>query len=153
MAKPDSIPRRRAVSLSLAALALAIASVSPARAAQILCPREIKVAQQATAPGAEWTVTYNGMAAELAGVTIYEGPPSENASMVYDSESKLHGGVVQTWKFQPSTHGYWLKCRYTNTSGEIARKLPAGIKQCTVAYERGVHFADGGTPVKSAVCK
>ena len=53
-----------------------IALALPAQA-EILCPDSIEENQQANIAG-DWTVSYTDPPLRLTGVTIYDGPPSQN---------------------------------------------------------------------------
>ncbi len=69
----------------LIACACAIAHVRFARA-ESACPATIVVEQKGSAPAPDWTVTYSGYQTAIAGVTIFDGPPAEQASLAPDSE-------------------------------------------------------------------
>ena len=120
--------------------------------AQVICPPTVDVDQKASATDAAWTVSYSGLRTELAGVTIFEGPPSEMASLAPDDTRTMRETVVQTWKLPQSDKRYWIKCSYENTAAELSREMPAAVTSCKVVFERNVHFADGRSPVKSAEC-
>jgi len=137
----------------LIALACAIAAPHQARA-QAACPAQLTVAQTASAPDPQWTVSYSGYPTAVAGVTIFDGPPAEQASLVPDSEKTAGDTIRQTWELAKSDRGYWLQCNYANTTAQISRRLPADVTRCEVAYDRNLHFGGGGgNVVKSVTCK
>ncbi|MGH7924300.1 MAG: STY0301 family protein [Candidatus Binatus sp.] len=140
------------VALNLIVFACAIAAPHLARA-QATCPPTIKVEQQASAPAPDWTVTYSGYETAIAGVTVFDGPPADEASLVPDSEKTAGDYMVQTWKLTKSDRGYWLQCNYANTTAQIARRLPADVARCDVTYDRNMHFVGGALVVKSVNCK
>ncbi|HEY6419284.1 MAG TPA: STY0301 family protein [Candidatus Binataceae bacterium] len=140
------------ITLSLIAFACAIAAPHLA-CAQATCPPELAVEQKVSAPGSDWTVAYSRDKTAVAGVTIFEGLPAEQASLVPDSEKKTHDTVIQTWKLPKSDRGYWLQCQYVNTTAQIYRRLPANVMRCDVSYERNVSYGGGGLVVKSVNCK
>jgi len=146
-------PRRQRITLKVIAFACAFAA--PHRAyAQQTCPPSIAVGQKAAAPAADWTVTYSGDKAALAGVTVFDGLPAEQASLVPDNEQTTKTAVIQTWKLAKSDRGYWLQCAYANTTAQIYRRLPASVTRCDASYERDVRFGGaGGRVVKSVSCK
>ncbi len=146
-------PRRQRITLKLIAFACAIAAPHLAYAQQT-CPPSLAVEQKASAPAADWTVTYSGYKTAIAGVTIFDGPPAEQASLVPDNEQTTKTAVIQTWKLAKSDRGYWLQCDYANTTAQIYRRLPASVTRCDVSYERNVRFGGGGGKVvKSVSCK
>jgi hypothetical protein len=140
------------ITFGLVAVACAIVA-PPLASAQTTCPASIAVEQKAAAPGPDWAVSYAPFKSEIAGVTIFEGPPAEQASLAPDDEKKTKDALVQTWKLPKSDRGYWLQCSYANTTAQISRRMPAGVTRCDVGYERDVRFRDGGNVVKSVNCK
>lgn len=133
---------------TLVAIAL---SASHAIAAGIGCPATIQTEQKASAP-APWAVSYGALPIALAQVTIFEGPPSEQASLVYDKEKKLPKEIVLTWNLGPSTRGYWLQCAYSSTTATISRRLPDSVKHCEVSLARDNTFVNGQAVVNKAEC-
>jgi len=141
------------ITLDLIAFACAIAAPHFA-CAQATCPATLVVEQKTSAPGPDWTVTYSGYDTALAGVTIFEGPPAEQASLVPDSEQTTNYIVVQTWKLSKSDRSHWLQCEYANTTAQISRRLPVDVSRCDVTYDRNVRFGgEGRRVVKSVNCK
>ena len=119
--------------------------------AQIECPSTISVEQKAAAPN-EWSVDNSKQPAELAAVTIFDGPPEERASLKYDDERTAKDEIIQTWLLPASTRGYWIVCGYANTIAQLKRKLPDDVRSCEVVLEKGAAFAGGGAVVKRARC-
>jgi hypothetical protein len=140
------------ITLSLIAFVCTIAAPQIARA-QAACPATISVEQKASAPAADWTVAYSGYQTAVAGVTIFDGPPAQQASLVPDNEKTTKDAVIQTWRLAKSDRGYWLQCDYANTTAQIYRRLPADVTRCDVTYERNVSFGEGGRVVKKVNCE
>jgi hypothetical protein len=137
----------------LITLACAIAPVHFAQA-ESACPATVAVEQRASAPTPDWTVSYSGYETAVAGVTIFDGPPSQQASLVPDSEKTVGDSIVQVWQLQKGERGYWLQCNYANTTAQISRRLPAGVARCDVVSDRNMRFGGGGGyVVKSVNCK
>jgi hypothetical protein len=135
------------------AFAFAIAPMHLAWA-ESACPQTIAVEQRASAPAPDWTVTYSGYDTAVAGVTIFDGPPAEQASLVPDNEKTVGDDVIQTWQLAKSARGYWLQCNYANTTAQIARRLEASITRCDVVLDHNMRFGGGGGyVVKSVNCK
>jgi hypothetical protein len=138
---------------ALVACVCAILAPHLARA-EATCPPTLAVEQKASAPSAEWTVSSSGYKTALAGVTIFDGPPANQASLLPDDERTSSDTVFQTWKFGKNDAGYWLECDYANTTAQIYQRLPAGVSRCDVTYERNVRFGgEGRRVVKSVRCK
>jgi len=143
----------KGITLSLIVLGCVIAAPGLVRA-EATCPPTVAVAQSASAPDPTWTVTYSGYSTALSGVTIFDGPPASQASLMPDSEEKTSYSVFQTWKLGSSNNGYWLQCNYANTTAQISQQLPTGTKRCEVTYDANVAFGGGGGHVvKSVSCK
>jgi hypothetical protein len=136
----------------LIACACAIAAPQLARA-QSACPLTVAVEQKASAPTPDWTVTYSGYETAIAGVTIFDGPPAEQASLVPDNEKTVGDSIIQTWNLAKSDRGYWLQCNYANTTAQISRRLPINVARCDVVYDHNMRFNGGGNVVKSVNCK
>jgi hypothetical protein len=140
--------------LTLTLIVCACAIVAPRLArAESYCPAEIVVAQRADAPGPDWAVSYSGYQTAVAGVTIFDGPPAEQASLVPDNQKSVADNIVQIWQLPNSSRGYWLQCNYANTTAQIARRLPASVTRCDVVYDHNLRFGGGGNVVKSVNCK
>jgi hypothetical protein len=133
--------------ITLAAIA---ACTSRAAAANIGCPATIQTEQKASAPQ-PWTVGYGALPIVLTQVTIFEGPPSEQASLEYDNEKKLPKEIVLTWTLGPSKRGYWLQCAYSSTTAIISRRLPDTVKRCDVRLARD-NNVNGQEIVNEAAC-
>jgi hypothetical protein len=140
------------VTFALIAFACAIAPVNLVRA-ESACPATIVVEQRASAPAPDWTVSYSGYETAVAGVTIFDGPPAQQASLVPDSEKQVGDNIIQVWQLPTSNRGYWLQCNYANTTSQISRRLPASVKRCDVVLNHNVRFSGGGNVVKSVNCK
>jgi hypothetical protein len=138
------------LTLVLIGLAGAIAPVNFARA-ESACPQTVAVEQRASAPAPDWTVSYSGYETAVAGVTIFDGPPAEQASLVPDSEKTVGDSIIQVWKLPKSERGYWLQCNYANTTAQISHRL-AGVSRCDVVSDRNMRFGGGGYVVKSVNC-
>jgi len=85
--------------IRLIAFACALAPVNLVRA-ESACPATIVVEQRASAPAPDWTVSYSGYETAVAGVTIFDGPPAQQASLVPDNEKtsrrQYHPGLAIT---------------------------------------------------------
>jgi hypothetical protein len=72
----------------------------------------------------------------LAGITFYDGPPEEKASLVYDKTAKAAGKETMTWHFNARSDGQiWVVCSYAGTAVVLKRGLPPKTSACSVTYD------------------
>ena len=110
---------------------LGAAAANPA----VDCPRTIAVEQKPVAPPAGWSVADDSLPHRLAGVTFFDGPPKELASLVYDDSATAGKEWTGIWHFAPNPRGFWITCAYSGTSVVLSRRLPTTIRVCRVTYE------------------
>jgi hypothetical protein len=131
-----------AVVLSLAAFA--------ARA-EVLCPDSIDVNQQATIAG-DWTVTYTDPPLRLTGVTISDGPPSQNHIVKPFSVKSTKGELRVSWRLPESKRNFHLTCSYERTTASLSALLPPGMNGCNAVFDRRVSYGNETLAVKRMVC-
>lgn len=139
-------------SIAAASIFGALLCVAPPAVADTVCPASVSVEEHAAQPPEGWSARDSGIHPNLIGVTIYDGPLEENASLVYDDEKKTSREITQTWNLTRSDRGYWLVCRYSDTRVELMRRLPDSAKHCHVVFERDKTSPDGLGSVKTASC-
>lgn len=116
---------------------LALATLAAAPSPSLVdCPPTVAVEQKPVAPPAGWSAADDGAPHRLTGVTFFDGPPAELASLVYDDQASAEKEWTGIWHFEPSPRGYWIACAYSGTSIVLSRRLPAGVKVCRVTYEK-----------------
>ncbi len=117
------------------------------------CPANVDVHEQLSTPPAGWSATYDNAPHQLAGITFYDGPPKDNASLVYDDIAKSAGKQIARWHFAPtSIRSIWIACRYAATAVVLTKALPATVSGCTVTYDSKQQIA--GEPVIDKIsCK
>jgi hypothetical protein len=124
-------------------IALSIATLFMSEAAHAApafdsCPATITVNQQLAKPVTGWKAGEDNMPHRLASVTFFDGPPEENASLVYDKLTRTAGKQIGTWRFgKNNKRTQWLSCGYAGTSITLSKSLPAGITSCSVTYDLG----------------
>jgi hypothetical protein len=123
----------RPVNLIAACIAILGSSVGPALAGEVHCPETVSVNQSLAKPEPGWKPGTAALPIILAGVTLFDGPPEQQASLVYDRETLLHGKQVATWRFGPNS-GIWLSCQYSGTVIVLSRALPKNTTVCSVTY-------------------
>lgn len=120
---------------------------------QTACPAQIDVHEHLTTTPADWDLMYDNGPHQLAGITFYDGPPKENASLVYDDIAKNAGKQVARWHFTPTgRRSIWIACRYAATAVVLARALPADVSTCTVTYDLKQQLA-GEPVIENISCK
>jgi len=140
------------LTMSLAAAATFSAAL-PAHATDSLCPDAVSVKQTGAAPTPEWSVSYSAMPNRLDMVTFYDGPPKDEASLVYDDFVKAKDSSTATWKFPRQARAYWVKCSYAGTTLELSRPLPLTVSSCRVIYDRDARFPAGLPAIKRIACR
>jgi hypothetical protein len=121
-------------------------------AADGYCPSSIEVNQSIKTIPSQWTAAHEDFPSILAGITFYSGPPSEDASLVYDKWVKRNGLAYASWTFSTDSSRIWLKCSYAYTTVTLAKELPKGTKRCDVTYDPKVE-SNGSPEVKDISCK
>lgn len=134
---------RRSVTLLLV-LAFALAGVLPGQdpAAPwrpLEVPPSVLVRQDLQATPAGWSAGLLDRPHVLACVTLYDGKPEAMASLVHDGETGAGPKRTLTWHLSASTpDGIWIECRYAGTSVVLRKRLPAGVRECAVTFNRVV---------------
>jgi hypothetical protein len=128
-------------------------AVLPAPAlADVSCPMKIDVEEKIAAPHPGWTEGLSGLPTELAGISVFDGPPEELADLVPDGGVDAADARSDIWNLPKNDRGYWLTCRYSSTTVTLTRQLPATVTRCEVVYEKEIHFVGGDTVVRSVAC-
>lgn len=118
------------------------------------CPARVSVSQQIGKVPSPWVASYAKAPLTLGGVTFYDGHPSEMASLVYDDEKTSGNTIVATWFFRADTsaRGFWLSCRYNQTTAVLSRQIPRNITECSVTYN-SKETVSGHYVIKAIKCK
>ncbi|HEX4986189.1 MAG TPA: STY0301 family protein [Burkholderiales bacterium] len=135
---------------ALAGFALAAVLATAARA-EVLCPDSLEVRQEASAP-ADWTVSYTEPPLRLTGVTIYDGPPSQNRRVKPHSVKSTKGELQVSWRLPQSRRNFHLVCSYERTSASLVGLLPPGVNGCNAVFDRRVSYGNEALAVKRMVC-
>ncbi|HTD21950.1 MAG TPA: STY0301 family protein [Terriglobales bacterium] len=116
------------------------------------CPASISVKQTIEKTPEGWTAGQDKTPHNLSGITFYDGPPEQEASLAYDSWTKRNGLAYGVWHFTAnSSPGTWLSCHYSSTSVVLSKGLPASTSECTVTYNPKVSV-DGLPEVQKIAC-
>jgi hypothetical protein len=119
----------------LAALLAVTAFAAPAPSL-VDCPRTLAVEQKVVSLPSGWGATADGSPHRLAGVTFFDGPPSDLASLKYDETAFADKEWTGIWHFGPNPRGFWIACSFSGTSVVLSRRLPAEVKVCRVIYDQ-----------------
>jgi hypothetical protein len=120
--------------------------------AEIVCPDSLEVRQQAVTPSEDWTVTYTDPPLRLTGVTVYDGPPSQNRKVKPYSTKSTRGELRIFWRLPESRRNFHLMCTYERTSANLVTVLPPGVTGCNAVFDRRVSYGREGNAVKRMVC-
>jgi len=137
--------------MRLITTALLLALAIPAQA-EVACPDSLEVQQQAVPPSEDWTAIYSDPPLRLTGVTIFNGPPSQNRKVRPFSTRSTQGELRIVWRLPESPRNFHLLCTYERTSANLVTVLPPGVTSCSAVYDRHVSYGRGGYAVKRMVC-
>lgn len=121
-------------------------------AAEIICPDAIDVQQQASVPAEEWAVSYSDPPLKLVGITIFDGPPSQNRRVKPATTRTTAGELRLSWRLPESRRNFHLSCGYERTSATLTAVLPPGVNGCNAVFDRRVTYGVEGLAVKRMVC-
>ena len=120
--------------------------------AEIVCPDSIEVQQQAVAPAGDWAVSYTEPPMKLVGITVFDGPPSQNRKVKPYSTKTTAGELRVSWRLGETHRNYHLLCGYERTSANLTAVLPPGVNGCNAVFDRRVSYGIEGLAVKRMVC-
>jgi hypothetical protein len=133
-------------------LAAAAALLALNVGAEVVCPDSLEVQQQAVTPSDDWTAIYTEPPLRLTGVTVYDGPPSQNHKLRPRSTRSTESELRIIWRLPESRRNFHLMCTYERTSASLVTVLPPGVTVCTAVFDRRVSYGRGGQAVKRMVC-
>ena len=115
---------------------LSIAASTACAGEELVCPRPISVTESLNAePPAGWTVRAIGTPRYLAGVSFYDGDPSQDFDLAPDSDEPAGKERIATWIFGKRVEPIWLVCRYLGTGIMLQKPLSLAFGKCQVRYE------------------
>ena len=136
--------------MRLTTTTLLLALALPAQA-EVLCPDSLDVKQEASIAG-DWTVSYTEPPLRLTGVTIYDGPPSQNHKVKPFSVKSIKGELRVSWRLPESKRNFHLACSYERTTASLTALLPPGMNGCNAVFDRRVSYGNETLAVKRMVC-
>ncbi|HSY13033.1 MAG TPA: STY0301 family protein [Verrucomicrobiae bacterium] len=118
-----------------------------------ICPTTVDVKQQLASSVDGWTPTLDDSPHRLSGITFYDGPPQEKASLVYDNIKKTAPKEIATWQFgADGKRPTWIVCSYSGTAVQLAKSLPSKTSTCQITYNRTQQLS-GQPLIESVSCK
>lgn len=125
--------------------------LGPCWAQDQYCPKTIHTKQSIESVPQGWKAANGKGEHSLAAITFFDGPPEQEASLVYDSYAKGTKTDLATWRFDPSQH-LWVYCIYQGTDITLAKPLADKTTECRVRYSRTIHL-DGYEQIEQITCK
>jgi len=119
--------------------------------AEVICPDSLEVQQQANA-STEWAVSYTEPPLKLVGITIFDGPPSQNRKVKPHSTKSTKGELQISWRLPESHRNYHLLCSYERTTANLTGVLPPGVNGCNAVFDKRVSYGIEGLAVKRMNC-
>lgn len=129
-----------------------VLALPAAALADVSCPLKVDVEEKLAASQPGWTEGQSGLPTELAGMSVFEGPPEDLADLVPDDGTEAADARTDIWNLPKNDRGYWLTCRYSSTTVTLTRQLPATVTRCEAVYEKEIHFVGGDPVVRSVAC-
>jgi hypothetical protein len=124
-----------AVVLPLVVAALLLGPVAHAEPPTFDCPQSVAVKESPSGRASGgWRFVPGPAERQHANLDVFDGHPSERASLKPDREPARSTQWTATWLFPRGTTNTWLGCRYRGTEAMLARRLPDGLVRCTATY-------------------
>lgn len=131
--------------LPVVALFACLAACAQAEPQIFDCPLTVDFTESATkVPTKEWKQLRSLATRDFANLAVFDGHPSEKASLKPDHEPDL-AAPSAIWRFPNGTSNNWLSCTYRGAEATLARRLPDGFILCTATYRgAGAGFEASG---------
>lgn len=128
---------------TLLVLMMGVSALASTGSVELSCPAQIETRQELSAPIADWHSSINrSMTIEgklrVASMSFSDGPPEQMAILAPDKTRKSRkskGAFINTWNFEVS-ESVWFSCGYQQTTIELSKPLPPGLKQCSIEYDQ-----------------
>ncbi len=103
------------------------------------CPATLAVKERAATPAGGWRTVTAERERIFSHVTVFDGPPQEQASLKPDEEQPDDNTLLGVWRFPGGTRNVWVACYFALAKTAVARPVPNGLRRCVARYRR-----DGG---------
>lgn len=120
------------------ALILVAAGLADGAGGVVSCPPVIEIEQKVVTIES-WTEHDPQAPHKFYFAQFSDGPPSRQATLLYDSESRSGKHKVLQYRFAASQEP-WLVCSYTGTNATLARRLAPGTRACSVTLDHARNF-------------
>ena len=109
-----------------------------AAAAEYACPAKTRLegAPKVPADGV-WSGVFSSSPIWLSGVSLFDGPPAELASLKPDSVQETKGDSVFVWKLTATyPAGIWISCRYGDGLVSLAQRVATPVSACRASTKK-----------------
>jgi hypothetical protein len=138
-----------------AAVALLTSSAASAAPLEIQCPDRIALEEVARASYPSWELTADKGKIDyyVESIRLFDGHPSEMASLAPAKTTQAQGRIVDTWLLPPAESGrvYWVACAYRNSMTLLTKRLPDTVSRCRLTQKTQRSGALAG--IESFVCQ
>jgi len=131
---PFSAPRN-ALRDTLLAAVLVVAAQARAAPLADACPPQLPVRQALARDIPGWTAQDQQAGVPFVRVQLSAGAPADGALIVPSTEYRNKSGMHDTWELPRKPAGYWITCRYGDTTASITRRLDDDVDFCLADYD------------------
>ncbi|GAA5175294.1 hypothetical protein GCM10025771_07040 [Niveibacterium umoris] len=125
-------------------------SVSANAGAATICPPQLDSNETLPQAPQAWSVERSTTPRWLKGITVFDGPPGELASLRPEEQA---GGRRLLWRFDsPSPRGIWIACQYDGSRLMLTRRLEPAPRLCELITDGRVTVG-GQAPPLSFNCR
>jgi hypothetical protein len=110
------------------------------------CPASLVVDETLKQSHEGWTEGRADIPRRLAGITIFDGDPKEQASLIGEQRKTSRNTMVSTWQFTSGAQ-YWISCTYSGTRIVLSRPIPLNYRAFVITYDMNVSI-DGMPEIK-----
>ncbi len=110
------------------------------------CPATIAIEETLSKTPEGWTQGRSDIPRRLSGITIFEGDPKEQASLIGEQRKTSTNTMISTWRFEPGAR-YWISCTYSGTRIVLSRPIPPNYRAVVITYDMNVSI-DGIPEIK-----
>ena len=118
------------------------------------CPEAIQVVESVVGPHSElWELSANAVTKghKLMDVAFFDGPVIKGAEIMHDDASK-NKSKIRKWTFTKDNFEIFIQCRYVNTNISYIGKIPDGVSQCKVLFNKTVMIGQGFPMIEKVEC-
>lgn len=116
-----------------------LATTAQSAPLSIECPASIKPTASVNIVPPGWSVVSGEASSPFDSLAIFDGNPSELASLVPDRDlpdAKVGARGEAEWEFEGGAKNIWVGCAYARTTVSLAQVIPDGVMKCRVQATR-----------------